>query len=315
MKTQLHDEQNKLLGTYRARVVEVDIEQDGEKNCYGSVKVYIPDLMNNLIDKNIDEFKSGILAYPSNNPIGGYNSDDPDKTSFYASSVYIPRKNSYVRVYFENGDPSRCFYLGPWQDKLAKLPPENRGTHAGEEPHKVTTIFKSGEGRSIVISDSRNTERVEITGKKRDLSDSDGPQGNSSSVLKIDGNQTTILIDERSGKEKILIKTYKGDFLNINTDERTLEVFFKNDIAFKTDGVFSIESKRGIIFKTNGDFAVSSKQMIKLVSSLSMVLNSKISIYMNSVTNIIEGAISYIQSKMPKGPSFISRIRTPKGDR
>lgn len=311
---ELHDKNNRLDGIYRARVVEVDIDEDGEKNKYGSIRVFVPDFMNSNIDESIDEYKNGLIAYPANNLVGGYNNEDSDEGSFYTGTVYTPRKNSYVRVYFEGGDPSRCFYLGAWRQKNAPLPPENRGKSGGDEPHKVTTIYKSGEGRTIVVSDSRGCERVEITGKKRNISG--GPAGNHQSVFKIDDNQTVILLDEREGQEKLLIRTHKGDYVNINIEKQTLEAYFKNDIIIKTDGSFNVLAKKDIHLTSDARFTAESKLNMLLSSGMITQLIAKSTLFIKSSSNIImDGIMAYIQSKLSYPVNCGCRPPEPKGDR
>jgi len=83
------------------------------------------------------------------------------------------------------------------------------------------------------------------------------PSGTTSSVYPIDGNQTTILFDERKGTEKILIRTYKGDFLHIDIDERKLQAEFESDIIIKTNGKFQLTATENIdILSTTGDIKV-----------------------------------------------------------
>ena len=113
-------------------------------------------------------------------------------------------------------------------------------------------IFKSHEGRCIVVSDEPDDARIEITGKKRQLSSP--PSGDTGSVYTIDGNQTTILFDERDGKEQLLIRTHQGDFIKIDITNRKLEVSFESDIIIKTVGDFHLHSSGQINIK--GDLGV-----------------------------------------------------------
>ena len=314
LNTRFHKEENKFDGIYRGRVVQVDVEDDGEKNKYGAVRVFIPDLMSKEIQGNIDEFKSGILAYPSNLQLGGYNDDDPNGTAnFAAAGVYVPLLNSYVKIMFENGDLERAFYIGPWQDKIAPLPPVNRNV---DEPHKVYTVLFSGEGRSIVVCDSKDQARVEITGKKRKLNADDGPAGNSSSTYEVDGNQTTIIIDETDGNEKILIRTHKGDFLKFDIEKQSLEGSFKGDILFKTDGKFQVTAKGGIDLKTEGSAAIESTGTMNIKATVSGIfMEGKLAVSLKSLGSImIQGAQTFIQSQI-SCPARAALATFPQGDR
>ena len=209
----------RVLGFYRAKVVE---NKDSEY--FGRVKVWIPALM---ID--IDESK-GLWARPANSPVGGRNTKEGEE-SYYYGTCYIPKVGSYVWVFFEGGNINRPYYFASLELENFKVLPENQ---VGTNYQDKWTIFKSHEGRCIVVSDDPDDCRVEITGKKRQLSNP--PSGDTNSVYQIDGNQTTILLDERSGKEKILIRTHKGDFINIDTEERKLEISFMGDINIKSSG-------------------------------------------------------------------------------
>ena len=78
------------------------------------------------------------MAYPACGfPLGGYNQDDKDKNSYYASSFTVPLPGSYVFVFFEGGNIDQCYYFASWLGKQSqqneksinpvKAPPENRG--------------------------------------------------------------------------------------------------------------------------------------------------------------------------------------------
>ena len=178
----------------------------------------------------------GIWARPANNPIGGRN-EQYGTDNHYMGTCYIPRKGAWVWIFFESGNVNRPYYFAGLDVEQAKVLPENQ---AGPEYQDKWTLFKSHEGRSIVISDDAWDARTEITGKKREMNNP--PSGDITSVYKIDDNQTTILFDERSGKEKILIRTYKGDFIHIDIDERKLQIEFNGDIEIKTNGDINITS-------------------------------------------------------------------------
>jgi hypothetical protein len=243
---------------YRAKVTEVNIE----KNKYGAVRVFIPDLMVDGIDKDwagngsssenycecqdddlcmdkkfgwvdqngnpvfdesdyyqnpvnpksylgYDEYGNtyekflfgvdgetkageepkdepyGIIAYPANSPIGGYNEEDP--CSHYQTTVYTPLKGEWLWVFFEGNNTSHCFYFAAFKYKHATLPCENLGLR---EPNRSYTLLKTKMGRSIVVCDSRDQQRIEIMGKKRFLPSraggSNNPRGDLWSTYAID---------------------------------------------------------------------------------------------------------------------------------
>lgn len=228
-------ETKRLYGNYRALVVE---NRDNEK--FGRVLVWIPDLMPDIPNTK------GIWARSANNPIGGRNTQY-QSDNHYMGTCFIPRKGSWVWVFFEAGNINRPYYFAGLDIQHAKVLPENQ---VGSNFQDKWTIFKSHDGRTVVISDDPDDARVEITGKKRKLTSP--PSGDTSSVYTIDENQTTILFDERTGKQKILIRTYKGDFFHIDIDERKLQVEFENDIEIKTKGKFNITAGDDINIKTLG---------------------------------------------------------------
>lgn len=227
-----------LYGMFRALVAD-----NKDKKMFGRVLVYIPDLM-----PEVDRTK-GIWARPANNPIGGRNQED-DSENHYAGTSYIPAKGSWVFVFFEGGNPNRPYYFGALDLESAKTLPENQ---VGSNPSDKWVIIKTGDGRAIVASDDSDDARIEITGKKRQISSP--PSGDTDSVYTIDNNMTTILFDERSGKEKILIRTHKGDFFHIDVDEQNLQVSFENDIIIKAGNNIAITAEGDINIKANsGDF-------------------------------------------------------------
>ncbi len=222
-------EEEKYYGFYRAKVVD---NKDPDK--YGRVFIWIPDLMPIVDDTE------GIWARPGNNPIGGRNMEDQD-TNYYEGTSYIPRIGSWLWIFFENGNINRPYYWGALDIENTETLPE---VQQGENYEHKWVLFKSHKGRAIVISDDPNDERVEITGKKRKLNTP--PTGDWDSVYEIDDNQTTILLDEVEGREKLLIRTVKGDYIHIDIDEQELQVYFKNDIKIQTDGNLHLKVAKNI---------------------------------------------------------------------
>jgi hypothetical protein len=232
----------KLYGNYRAKVVD---NRDPLK-C-GRVMVWVPDTM-----IAVSEY-FGLWARPANNPVGGRNLEG-DPSHHYMGTCYIPKKGAWVWVFFEAGNPNRPYYFGALDLENTRVLPENQ---VGLNPEEKWTIFKSHEGRTIIISDDPSDARVEITGKKDRLTDK--PTGNIGSVYTIDGNQNTILLDERAGKEKILIRTKQGDFLHIDIEDRKFQAFFASDIVIRTDGKIQLTSKDNIdILSGTGDVKIKS---------------------------------------------------------
>lgn len=219
-------------GFHRAKVVD-----NIDEKKVGRVLVWIPDVMSFIPDTQ------GVWARPANNPIGGRNEEDGNS---YIGTSYIPRVGSWVWIFFEAGNVNRPYYFAACDLENAKSLPE---TQLGTEYYHKYVIFKSKDGRTIVVSDDPDDARVEITGKKRELQSP--PSGNTASVYKIDDNQTTILFDERDGEQKILIRTYKGDFFNINIEDQELHAQFEKDIHIKSNG--------NIYITSNEDFNIKSK--------------------------------------------------------
>jgi len=232
-----------IYGNWRAQVVD---NKDTKK--FGRVLVHIPDLMPEVNQKE------GMWARPANNPLGGRNMEGSSDHHFMGTS-YIPRKGSWVFVFFEGGNINLPYYFGALDLENTTVLPENQ---LGKNYQDKWTVFKSHDGRTIIISDDPDDARTEITGKKREMTSP--PTGDTDSVYTIDGNQTTILFDEREGKEKVLIRTYKGDFLHIDIDEQKLQAYFKDDIHIKSDKNIFMTAKENINFTSKvGDILIESK--------------------------------------------------------
>jgi hypothetical protein len=196
--------------------------------------VWIPDLMES-VPQNI-----GVWARPANNPVGGRNNQSlPDH--HYMGASMIPKKGSWTWVFFETGNINRPYYFGALDLENTKVLPENQ---VGTNYEHKWTLFKSHEGRALVVSDDPDDERVEITGQKLKLKEP--PTGDTQSVYLIDENMNTILIDERKGMEKILIRTRQGDYFHVDIEERKLQAFFESDIVIKTNGKFYLTAKSDI---------------------------------------------------------------------
>jgi hypothetical protein len=198
---------------------------------------------------------TGIWARPANNPIGGRN-DQGAADHHYMGSSMIPKKGAWVWVFFEAGNINRPYYFGALDLENTKVLPENQ---VGTNYQHKWTLFKSHEGRALVISDDPDDERVEITGQKLKLKEP--PTGDTESVYLIDENMNTILIDERDGKEKILIRTRQGDYFHIDIEDRKLQAYFESDIVIKTDGKFFLTAKEDInILSETGKININADQ-------------------------------------------------------
>jgi len=236
----------RFFGFHRAEVTEVDITIDTEVNDFGAIRVFVPDLMTED-DPFYDPSTMGLIALPANNPVGGRN--DKNEGTYGWGSVMVPRVGDWVWIFFEAGDPSKPFYFAALNIKNTKLPPENRGV---TEPHKVYTLLKTYDGRSIIVSDSSDVQRIELTGKYQE-GPAEEPDGDDLDPYTIDDNQTTILFDERDNKEKILIRTHKGDFLHIDVDEQKLQAYFAEDIIIKTDANLHLQVANDVHFQVGGN--------------------------------------------------------------
>ena len=268
------DISNELYGFYRALVV-------GNKDAqfFGRILVWIPQIMPEI------EKTRGILAKPANNPVGGRNMED-DEEHHYMGTSYIPKKGSWVFIFFESGNPSFPYYFGSCDLENTTVLPECKVGHNYEDKW---VLFKSHEGRSIVISDDdpvKGDPRIEITGKKRKMKEP--PTGDETSVYEIDGNQTTILFDERKNKEKILIRTYKGDFIHVDIDERNLQIDFENDINIECRGKFSLKAAKDIHIRTDQNLHTTSKRDTHITAELSILEHAGVSHHTKAENSIHE---------------------------
>jgi hypothetical protein len=241
----------RLYGNYRAKVVN---NKDSQK--YGRVLVWIPDLMPEL-DSRFD----GIWARPANNPIGGRNTESGSIDNYYAGTSFIPANGSWTWVFFEAGNINRPYYFGALDLENAKVLPENQ---VGNDYQNKWTIFKSHEGRAVVISDDPDDERVEITGKKSLMAEP--PSGDTFSVYRIDQNQNTILLDERDDTEKLLIKTHKGDFIKLGIKDRTLEIWVASNVEIKSGGHVLVTSTGDQHFLAGKNVHITAGENIHILS-------------------------------------------------
>jgi hypothetical protein len=259
----------RYYGIYRAQVIN---NKDPDKK--GRVKIWIPDIMP-TVDKSV-----GIWARPGNNPVGGRNVEG-DSAHHFSGTSYIPLNGSWVFIFFEGGNPNRPYYLSALDIENTTVLPENQ---KGTNYELKWTIFKSHMGRCIVISCDPDDERVEITSKKRTLTGP--PTGDLDSVYTIDGNQTTVLLDERSGKEKLLIRTRKGDFLHIDIDEQKFQAYFKSDIHILTDANLYMTAKGNMHLKSYQNLKLESVLNTDLKTGLDLRLTSGMNTHIKATINL-----------------------------
>jgi len=280
----------RLPGNYRAKVLV-----NNDPDLFGRVKVWIPDIMPEL-----EEIPENCLwAYPANNPMGGRNEIEETETQYYNGSCYIPAVGSYVWVFFEGMNINTPFYFGSLDIQCSPVLSENQ---SGSEPWNKWTIFKSKEGRCIVISDDPSDCRVEITGKKRNINTP--PAGDIDSVFEIQENQTTILLEETDGNERLLIKTHKGDYINVDVSNQKLNAYFKKGIDIKSDGNINISAGRNINLKA-------SKQMYVTGSALTHIKSSGIVAIDGSQTRIQQGMAQMAVKANPNGERSTNATGTP----
>lgn len=218
------------FGFHRAKVID-----NKDTELFGRVLVWIPDIMPEIPETE------GIWARPANNPVGGRNSNNTK-----GGTSLIPWINSWVWVFFEGGNINVPYYFGSLdlESVDSKVLPEIRTGEAYEK----WVVFKSPKGRTIVISDDPSDARIEITGSKSTDSD----------VFSIEGNQSVILINEGEGGSQILIKTKKGDFLNLDIDSRSFHAMFDGEIILESNSSVKIKSGGDLNILAGGDLNMKS---------------------------------------------------------
>ena len=238
--------QRKFNYTGRHRSIVVD-PKDPDK--FGKVKVWIPDLMGDEISKD-----TGIWAWPGNNQLGGRNVDKNNEPHHYGT-CWIPILGDWVWVEFENDNPNRPYYTAAVNISHKKVPPENQ---LGNEYWNKWTVLRSPKGRVVVISDDPDDERYEITGKKRQYKNQEVDA--TSSVYTIDDNQTTILVDERDGKMKVLIKDYKGNYLNIKQTDDSFNIFGHGKLKVHFEDDADLTFDKNVFAHIKGTFKLKVEQ-------------------------------------------------------
>ncbi len=283
-------DKSSLFGMFRAKVID---NKDLMK--MGRCLVWIPDIM-----PEVNETK-GIWARPANSPVGGRNMEG-DSEHHYMGSSYIPKIGAWTFVFFECGNINRPYYFGAVDLENTEVLPENQ---LGENYEDKWTIFKSHGGRCIIISDDSDDERVEITGKKRDMSNP--PTGDTGSVYSIDGNQTVILLDERSGKEKLLIRTRKGDFFHIDINEQKLQCHFTKGIVLETDGSLHLKVADDINIECGKNMHHKSGQSMNRKAGMDLNDEAGTNLSQKAGASVsVDGSITSIQSGQATAATIVN---------
>lgn len=128
------------FGIYRAKCVDT---KDPLKS--GRIKVFIP-----ALNLEITKETEGIWALPCT-PYAGCNLEGSNGVNDFGS-LYVPPKDSFVFVFFEDGDTSKPRYFGGVVLENA-VPTENR---AGEQYWNKHTVIKTPDKRMIFVSDDNS---------------------------------------------------------------------------------------------------------------------------------------------------------------
>jgi len=192
---------------YRAKVVDTE---DPLK--LGRVKVWIVDSMEGFVEDN-----KGLWAMPGNNCFVG-NRDSELVGRDDLGSLFIPPKETYVYVTFEDGDFNKPFYhVGLNLSTNETVPIENQ---YGKKWWDKWTLIKTPQGRQILVSDDdTNDESVIIRGKylargkRAFLGDPRYPY-----------NSMYFQIWEKSGEEYILIKDTKNQWIKLDTANTCIRI-------------------------------------------------------------------------------------------
>jgi len=253
-------------GFYRAKVVD-----NNDPDNFSRVKVWIPHIMVDISESD------GIWALPANNPIGGRNVQNNKKFG----TSYIPPKDSWVWIFFENGNVNYPYYfagLSLYNEENKDLPEIQEGSNKDK-----WVIFRSPDGRTIVVSDDPKDSRIEITGKKRN-----------DDVYSIDGNQTTILLNEGENGEQVLIKTHNGIYLNIDVDDGAIYLNSTDKVVLASGSNLDLLAGGNVNLKSVGDITIQSSGNLNLSASGNVIISGSM-----ILTNT--GGAPSASSAKPKG--------------
>ena len=137
-----------IFGIFRAKCTD---PKDPDKS--GKIKVWIPEL-----SYKKDEDTEGIWARPAT-PYAAVNLEKKEVNDF--GSLYVPPKDSYVYVFFENGDPSKCVYFAGMVLE-GSIPTE---CQSGSQYWNKHVIIKTPKKRIIFVSDDPSDACVIIRGQ------------------------------------------------------------------------------------------------------------------------------------------------------
>lgn len=137
---------------YRAKCID---NKDPLKT--GRIKIWIPSKHHTKVEET-----NGIWAYPCTT-FAASNLEEKGKPESDIGSLYIPPVNSYVFIFFEDGDSSKPRYFGGVVTEGA-IPTENQ---TGDY-YKKHTVIKTPSKRIIFVSDDDSNDAcVLIRGKER----------------------------------------------------------------------------------------------------------------------------------------------------
>lgn len=216
---------------YRAKVVDV---KDPKK--VGRVKVWLPDLMHENVEDN-----SGFWVMPGNN-IYTCNGESKELGIDDCGACNPPPKDSYVWVWFEDGDYNLGFYgsgINLLEEK--SVPVENQ---YGDKYHDKWTLIKTPQGRQIMLSDDdSNDESVIIRGKYR----SRGKRDATGDPRKPDDSMY-IEMWEKPGEEYIIAKDGLGQYLLIDEANKKIRIqhISGSYIEMLEDGDIHIQAAKNI---------------------------------------------------------------------
>ena len=141
-------------GIYRAKCID---NKDPLKT--GRIKVFIPKVHRTKVEET-----EGTWAYPCT-PYAGSNLEPDAKEPIHDfGSLYVPPIDSFVYVFFEDGDQSKVRYFGGLITQGA-IPTENQ---AGDQYWDKHTVIKTPKKRLIFVSDDNTNDAcILIRGMQR----------------------------------------------------------------------------------------------------------------------------------------------------
>lgn len=311
-----HEKREKYYGFYRSLVVN-----DKDPEYCGQIQIWIPDLQPEDYKHELDKC---LWAFPANNHFGGRNDgtdkhgsrdEDVDEIKLYAyGASWIPRINSWVWLFFENGNPNRPFYMNSVDLRRTKVPVEGQW---GENYHRKW-YNRSPKGHVMILSDDQEVPvsdatarilpaeileedtRTEMTGHKKHLEE----------IYKIVDNQSTVLIDDRKDRQKILIQDWKGNHIIISTHQNRAAIYINEDLVIRNhsdqfsliceNGRMNIYAKNGISMRSDAQIHIKAKQNIEVRTEQDIRMEAKWSIFANAKINMYTSGdlMNYVRGGM-----------------